>query len=130
MIVNKTISSLDIKINILLNYLYDEHGIKFLKKFIENLGIEFQNLKTTIDLFFIISVVISSNKILFLDKVFIHYRENLTTSLENLREYSWDNFYYALKELKIFIKTKNLYKRFKQDWQLETNEWKIFLLFI
>ena len=46
MIVNKTFSSLEIKKNIFLNYLYDGQWDKiFKKKFIENLGFEFQNLK-------------------------------------------------------------------------------------
>ena len=136
MIINKTFSSLDIKNNFFELFVWWPWDKIFKKNFIENLGIEFQNLKTTNDLFFICSLVISSNKILFLDKVFIHHRVNLSTSLENLREYSWDNFYYALKKLKNFIKTKNLYKRFKQDfinyvasfsiWQLETMNGKSF----
>ena len=136
MIINKTFSSLDIKKNFFELFVWWPWDKILKKKFIEKLGIEFQNLKTTNDLFFICSLVISSNKILFLDKVFVHHRVNEKTSLENLREYSWDNFYYALKKLKKFIKTKSLYKRFEQDfinyvasfsiWQLETMNGKSF----
>ena len=73
---------------------------------------------------------------IYVDKIFINHRVNIKTSIENSREKSWDNFYYALKELKNFIKTKGLYKRFKQDfinyvalfsiWHLETLKDKSF----
>ena len=102
----------------------------FNKKFIKNLGIEYQNLKSSEDLFFIASAVISAKKIFFLNKILINHRIGLITSVSNNREKSWDNFYYALKKLKKFIKEKSLYKRFKQDfinyvasfslWNLET----------
>ena len=135
-ILNKTFSSLDIKKDFFNLFIWWPWDKIFKKKYIENLGIEFQNLKSTNDLFFICSAVISSNKITFLDKVFINHRVNIKTSIENSREKSWDNFYYALKELKNFIKRKGLYKRFKQDfinyvalfsiWHLETLKDKSF----
>ena len=136
MILNKNFSSLNIKKDFFDLFVWWPWDKIFKKKFIENLGIEFQNLKSTNDLFFICSAVISSNKITFLDKVFINHRVNIKTSIENSREKSWDNFYYALKELKNFIKIKGLYKRFKQDfinyvasfsiWHLETMNGKSF----
>ena len=136
MILNKNFSSLNIEKDFFDLFIWWPWDKIFKKKFIENLGIEFQNLKSTNDLFFICSAVISSNKITFLDKVFINHRVNIKTSIENSREKSWDNFYYALKELKNFIKIKGLYKRFKQDfinyvasfsiWHLETMNGKSF----
>ena len=54
----------------------------------------------------------------------------VNSSVSNSRNIYWNNFYYALKKLKNFIKEKGLYKRFKQDfinyvakfsiWNLET----------
>ena len=136
MLFNKMFSSLNIKKDFFNTFIWWPWDKIFKKKFIENLGIHFQNLKSTNDLFFICSAVISSNKILFLDKIFINHRVNIKTSIENSREKSWDNFYYALKELKKFIKSKGLYKRFKQDfinyvasfsiWHLETMNGKSF----
>ena len=65
-----------------------------------------------------------------LDKILVKHRTGVNTSIENTREKSWDNFYYALKKLKHFIQEKNLYIRFHQDfinyvvsfslWQLNT----------
>ena len=136
MILNKNFSSLNIKKDFFDLFVWWPWDKIFKKKFIENLGIEFQNLKSTNDLFFICSAVISSKKISYLDKIFINHRVNIKTSIENSREKSWDNFYYALKELKNFIKIKGLYKRFKQDfinyvasfsiWHLETMNGKSF----
>ena len=136
MILNKNFSSLNIKNDFFNLFIWWPWDKIFKKKFIENLGIEFQNLKSTNDLFFICSAVISSKKISYLDKIFINHRVNIKTSIENSREKSWDNFYYALKELKNFIKAKGLYKRFKQDfinyvalfsiWHLETMNGKSF----
>ena len=136
MIINKKFSSLNIKENFFNTFIWWPWDKIFKKKYIENLGIEFQNLKSTNDLFFICSAVISSNKILFFDKILINHRVGIKSSIENSRERSWDNFYYALKKLKKFIKKKGLYKRFKQDfinyvasfsiWHLETMNGKSF----
>ena len=136
MIFNKIFSSLNIEKDFFNKFIWWPWDKIFKKKYIENLGIEFQNLKSTNDLFFICSAVISSNKISFLDKVFINHRVGIKSSIENSREKSWDNFYYALRELKKFIKKKGLYKKFKQDfinyvalfsiWHLESMNGKSF----
>ena len=127
---NKSFSSFDIKEDFFNLFIWWPWDKIFKKKFIENLGIKFQNLKSTNDLFFIASSVIIAKNISFIDKVFINHRVGIKNSIENSRYKTWDNFYYALKGLKKFIKEKNLYKRFKQDfinyvasfsiWNLET----------
>ena len=128
--IKNTFSSFDIKRDFFNLFIWWPWDKIFKKKFIENLGINFQNLKSTNDLFFIASSVIIAKNISFIDKIFINHRVGIKTSIENSRYKSWDNFYYALKDLKKFIKKKNLYKRFKQDfinyvadfsiWHLET----------
>ncbi len=129
-IMNKTFQSMDVKNDFFNLFIWWPWDKLFNKKFIKNLGIEYQNLKSSEDLFFIASAVISAKKIFFLNKILINHRIGLITSVSNNREKSWDNFYYALKKLKKFIKEKSLYKRFKQDfinyvasfslWNLET----------
>jgi len=129
-IINKTFQSLDVKKDFFNLFIWWPWDKLFNKKFIKNLGLEYQNLKSSEDLFFIASAVISAKKIFFLNKILINHRIGLNTSVSNTRENSWDNFYYALKKLKNFIKEKGLYKRFKQDfinyvasfsiWNLET----------
>ena len=128
--INKTFSSFDIKKDFFNLFIWWPWDKIFKKKFIENLGINFQNLKSTNDLFFIASSVIIAKNISFIDKIFINHRVGNKNSIENSRYKTWENFYYALKSLKKFLKEKNLYKRFKQDfinyvasfsiWNLET----------
>jgi len=132
----KTFSSLDIKKDFFNLFIWWPWDKIFKRKYIENLGIKFQNLKSTEDLFFVASAVIAAKKISYLDKILINHRIGIKNSVSNSREKSWDNFYYALKELKKFIKEKDLYKRFKQDfinyvasfsiWQLENINGKSF----
>ena len=129
-IINKTFQSLDVKKDFFNLFIWWPWDKLFNKKYIKNLGIEYQNLKSSEDLFFIASAVIAAKKITFLNKILINHRVGLKSSVSNTREKSWDNFYYALKKLKSFIKEKGLYKRFKQDfinyvasfslWNLET----------
>ena len=126
----KSFSSKDIKKDFFNLFIWWPWDKLFKKKYIDNLGIKFQNLSSTNDLYFIASAVIAAKKISFLDKILVKHRTGINTSIENTREKSWDNFYYALKKLKLFIQEKNLYIRFHQDfinyvvsfslWQLNT----------
>ena len=125
----KTFSSLDIEKDFFNLFIWWPWDKLFKRKYIENLGIEYQNLKSSEDLFFVAASVIAAKKISYLDKILINHRIGIKNSVSNSRQKSWDNFYYALKKLKKFIKEKGLYKRFKQDfinyvasfsiWQLE-----------
>ena len=125
----KTFSSLDIKKDFFNLFVWWPWDKMYKRKYIENLGVEYQNLKSSEDLFFVASTVIAAKKISYLDKILINHRIGVKNSVSNSRQKSWDNFYYALKELKKFLKEKGLYKRFKQDfinyvasfsiWQLE-----------
>jgi len=125
----KTFSSLDIEKDFFNLFIWWPWDKLFKRKYIENLGIEYQNLKSSEDLFFVAASVFAAKKISYLDKILINHRIGIKNSVSNSRQKSWDNFYYALKGLKKFIKEKGLYKRFKQDfinyvasfsiWQLE-----------
>ena len=125
----KTFSSLDIEKDFFNLFIWWPWDKLFKRKYIENLGIEYQNLKSSEDLFFVAASVITAKKISYLDKILINHRIGIKNSVSNSRQKSWDNFYFALKKLKKFIKEKGLYKRFKQDfinyvasfsiWQLE-----------
>ena len=129
-LINKTFKSTDIKKDFFNLFIWWPWDKLFKTQYINNLGIEYQKLKSSEDLFFVASAVITAKKISFLDKILINHRIGINTSVSNSREKSWDNFYYALRKLKDFIKEKGLYKRFKQDfinyvarfslWNLET----------
>ena len=130
MIKNKTFSSFDIKKDFFNLFIWWPWDKIFKKDFITNLGLKYQNLRTSEDLFFIAAAVIKANKISFINKIFINHRMGVKSSVSNSRNIFWNDFYYALKRLKNFMKEKGLYKRFKQDfinyvakfsiWNLET----------
>lgn len=86
------------------------------KSYIDSLGISFQNLRTTNDLFFVCTAVIMADRVDYIDDVLVHQRRSVTTSLSVTREKSWDNFYKALILLKDYLKVNNIYKRFEQDF--------------
>ena len=124
----KSFSILDIKQDFFNLFIWWPLNKIFKRDFIEVLSIEYQNLKSSEDLYFVAVTVISAKNISFLNKSLIFH--HLNNSVLNNRYKNIDNFYYALKELKRFIKEKRLYKRFKQDfinyvakfsiWNLET----------
>ena len=129
-IINQTtFSSLDIKRDFFNLFIWWPWDKMYKRRYIKSLGVEYQHLKSSEDLYFVASTVIAAKKISYLDKILINHRIGIKNSVSNSRQKSWDNFYYALKELKKFIKEKGLYKRFKQDfinyvasfsiWQLE-----------
>ena len=111
----------------------------FKKKYIENIQNKFQILNETNYLSFIYFSIISTKKIYFLDKILINHRIGMNTSLQYFDEKSCDNLYYALIELKKFLKKNNLYKKFKRDfinyiasfsiWKLENIYEKLFCYF-
>lgn len=100
------------------------------KSFIERIGIRYQNLRTTNDLFFVAGSVLKANNISYIDDVLVHHRVSMGNSLSVTREKSWDCFYKALLCLQEYMKKENLYERFEQDfinyclhfslWNLET----------
>lgn len=102
----------------------------FLTDFVKSNNLLFQDLRTSNDLLFVYTALLSAEKITVLNEHLSYHRESTPTSLSNTREVSYDNFYYALIELKSFLVNNNLYNRFKLDyinytlnlslWQLNT----------
>ena len=100
------------------------------KSFVDRIGIQYQNLRTTNDLFFVAGSVLKAERISCIHDVLVHHRVGLESSLSVTREKSWDCFYKALLQLRDYMKKENLYERFEQDfinyslhfslWQLET----------
>ena len=100
----------------------------FKKAFIKDLNINYQNLKTSQDLYFVNVAVILAKNLSFIEESLITHHIN--NSIYNSYYKNCDYIYYSLKELKIFMKEKGLYKILKQDfinyvakfsiWNLET----------
>lgn len=84
--------------------------------FVKKSGIQFQGLRTTNDLFFVASCMLSARRISTIGSVLAHHRVNDKSSLSMTREASWWCFYKALIALRDFLIVSDNYNRFKIDF--------------
>ncbi len=127
---HKPFSGTEIKKDFFKTFVWWPWDKLYRKSFVERLSIQYQNLRTTNDLFFVAGSMLKAQKITYIDDVLVHHRVGMESSLSVTREKSWDCFYKALLQLRDFMKQENLYKRFEQDfinycthfslWNLET----------
>ena len=123
-------SSTDIKKDFFKAFVWWPWDKLYRKAFVDRLGIQYQNLRTTNDLFFVAGAMLKAERISYIDDVLVHHRVGMESSLSVTREKSWDCFYKALLQLREFLKQEGLYTRFEQDyinyclhfslWNLET----------
>ena len=131
-------SGLDVQNNFFNIFVWWPWDKLFKKSYVDKLEIQFQNLRTTNDLFFVAAATIKADKISYVDKILAHHRVGQKSSLSVTRENSWDCFYHALVKLKQFLIEENLYARFEQDfinyalnfslWHLNTIHGKTYCL--
>ena len=72
----------------------------FLRSFVEEQRLYFQEQRTSNDLLFTFLAIVTAKNIEILDEVLIHQRRDNQNSLSNTREQSWTCFYEALLELR------------------------------
>ena len=130
-------SSLDIKRNFFEAFIWWPWDKLFRRDFLNRTGLHFQSLRTTNDLFFTAAAMLLARRIAVLDKILVHQRVGIPSSLSSTREESWDNFYKALIKLRTFMKARGIYDRFEQDfinyclnfslWHLDTIKGKSFM---
>lgn len=124
----------EIKKNFFMAFIWWPWDKLYKKSYVQKLGITFQNLRTTNDLFFVASAMLNAKKIGIVNEVLVHQRVGSKSSLSVTREKSWDCFHTALIELRSYMREHGLYKRFEQDfinyalhfsfWHLETLQGK------
>ncbi|SEP83323.1 ATP-grasp fold amidoligase family protein [Butyrivibrio sp. TB] len=88
----------------------------FLREFIIDKDIRFQEQRTTNDLSFTYTALACAKRIIILEELFAHHRINVTSSLEKTRSQSYSCFYYALLALREGLITRDLFNRFEQDF--------------
>lgn len=88
----------------------------FEKKYIDELGIRFQEQRTSNDMLFVFSAVAFAERIEILDEVLAHQRRNNPNSLSNTREKSWDCFYNALTALRVALENHGNFWEYEQDY--------------
>lgn len=100
----------------------------FKREFIKQINIEFQNLRTTNDMYFVFISLAKANKIVAIDQVLVHQRVEVTTSLSRTREKSWDCFYIALLAMKEELEKCSLYEVYNRafvNWALNFSLWQL-----
>lgn len=86
------------------------------KDYIDKIGIQFQELRTTNDLFFVCTSILIADRVSIISDVLIHQRTNLKTSLSSTREKSWGNYLEALDALKEFLTKHHIYEKYERDF--------------
>lgn len=98
------------------------------KEFVEELGLQYQNLKTTNDMFFVFVGLARAQRIVTVDRILVHQRINVKTSLSRNREKSWDCFYVALCAMQQAIKDAGIYDKLEHafvNWALNFSLWQL-----
>lgn len=88
----------------------------FLADFVRSNHLQFQQQRTSNDLFFVFSAIVRAERITTLSQVLAHQRRHAGKTLSVTREQSWMCFYSALTALRDQLKAWRLYERFEQDF--------------
>ena len=86
------------------------------RDFVLNHHLYFQEQRTTNDLLFVFTALIHAERISTIDTVLAHQRRNISDSLSQSREKSWDCFYFALLALRESLIKLSLYEELEQDF--------------
>lgn len=86
------------------------------KSFVLNNGLQFQEQRTTNDMYFVFASLLRAGKITILNKYLYYQRRNVPTSLSNTRALSWDCFYYALQKVKHELEAMGIYDAYKKHF--------------
>ena len=102
----------------------------YLRSFVEEKGLLFQEQRTSNDMYFGFSATALAKKIAVIDKLFVHYRIDAADSLSKTREKSWQCFYNALCGIREKLKKEGIFPELEKDfinyslrsclWNLET----------
>jgi len=101
------------------------------RDFIEKNALQFQELRTTNDAYFVFLANIFADRITFIDEIFAHHRINVKVSLSATREKSWECCWYAIYAIKTELERKKYYKRVEQsfvNWSIHFLLWNIYTL--
>jgi glycosyltransferase involved in cell wall biosynthesis len=88
----------------------------FERAFVLEQGLRFQEQRTSNDLLFVFTAIVTADRIEVLDSILVHQRRNNPESLSNTREKSWWCFYKALMALKAKLIQLGLYYELEQDF--------------
>ena len=88
----------------------------FLREFVLEQEIRFQEQRTTNDMLFVFTALVSAKRIAVVDKVLVHQRRGSSESLSVTRERSWHCFYDALTALRSRLEQQVIFWELEQDY--------------
>jgi glycosyltransferase involved in cell wall biosynthesis len=86
------------------------------REFVLETQLQFQEQRSTNDMYFVFSALVLAKKITVLPKVLAHHRRSISDSISVTREKSWQCFYFALTALKELLIQKAIYDEVKQSY--------------
>ncbi|HJA66517.1 MAG TPA: glycosyltransferase [Candidatus Mediterraneibacter cottocaccae] len=103
----------------------------FLKSFLINNDLKFQDLRTSNDMYFTYMALFKADKITTLDARVIYQRRNINESLSMTRDLSWNCFYYALMAMKEELIDMGMYEKRRinfENYALHSCLWNLMTL--
>lgn len=100
----------------------------FRREFVQRIHLQYQNLRTTNDMFFVFIGIARAKRIITVDKVLAHQRIEVKTSLSRTRDKSWDCFYTALLAMQKELKRIGIYKELERafvNWSINFSLWQL-----
>ncbi len=86
------------------------------RSFVERNGLWFQEQRTTNDMLFVFSALVTAKRIAVVDEVLAHQRRGSRESLSVTREKSWHCFYDALAALKVRLVQEGIFWELEKDY--------------
>ena len=98
------------------------------REFVERIGLTFQNLRSTNDAFFVFLATVQAAQITIVDKILVHHRANIQTSLSVTREHCWDCCWQAIDAIRQELIKRKQYTLVEQsfiNWALHFLLWNV-----
>ena len=100
----------------------------FRRAFIEDRKLQFQDLRTSNDLYFVFSSFVKAQRIYTMNELLVHHRIQVKASLSVTREKSWDCFFKAALALREELRQMDIYKEVEKgflNWLLHFCFWNL-----
>ena len=88
----------------------------FLRSFVEEHKLKFQEIRTTNDMYFTFSAIALAERIAVVKEILVHQRRDAKSSLSKTREKSWQCFYEALTALRERLQLEGLFGEMERDY--------------
>lgn len=100
----------------------------YLRKFVEDAKLQFQQLRTSNDLYFVFSLLAKAERIFTMDDLLVHHRIHVKGSLSVTREKSWRCFFEACTALQDELIRMGVYEELEKgfvSWALHFCFWNL-----